>query len=69
MTSLRSYRELIVWQKSMALVETIYRWFVAIAERRDLWDALTVDAGGGVDSSQHRRGFRRDMGQGSFFNS
>ena len=30
--------------------------FVAIAERRDLWDALTVDAGGGVDSSQHRRG-------------
>ena len=28
--------------------------FVAIAERRDLWDALAVGTGGRVDSGQHR---------------
>ena len=30
--------------------------FVAIAERRDLWDAVATDAGGGVDTGQHRGG-------------
>ncbi len=30
--------------------------FIAIAQRRDLWDALANDAGGGVGSGQHRRG-------------
>lgn len=29
---------------------------IAIAQRRDLWDALSTDAGGGVDPGQHRRG-------------
>ena len=29
--------------------------FVAIAERRDLWDAVATDAGGSVDTGQHRR--------------
>jgi len=29
---------------------------VAIAQRRDLWAAVTTDAGGGVDSREHRRG-------------
>ena len=37
---------------------------IAIAERRDLWDALSVDKGGGVDSGQHsgRAGASRDGG-------
>jgi hypothetical protein len=30
--------------------------FVAIAQRRDLWDALATDSSGGIDSGQHRRG-------------
>jgi adenine-specific DNA-methyltransferase len=30
--------------------------YIAIAERRDLWDALSTDAGGGVDPGKHRRG-------------
>ena len=30
--------------------------FVAIAERRDLWDAVATDAGGSVDTGQHRGG-------------
>ncbi len=30
--------------------------FVAIAQRRDLWDAVAAHAGGGFDSGQHRRG-------------
>ena len=29
--------------------------FVAIAERRDLWDAVATDAGGSVDTGQRRR--------------
>ena len=29
---------------------------IAIAQRRDLWDALATDAGGGIDSGQHRGG-------------
>ncbi|MGC8842014.1 MAG: hypothetical protein ACP5QZ_11265, partial [Candidatus Sumerlaeaceae bacterium] len=30
--------------------------YIAIAQRRDLWDAFSADAGGGVDSGKHRRG-------------
>jgi adenine-specific DNA-methyltransferase len=30
--------------------------FIAIAERRDLWDALATDEGSGVGSGKHRRG-------------
>ncbi|BCX11194.1 MAG: hypothetical protein KatS3mg067_0132 [Thermosynechococcus sp.] len=30
--------------------------FIAIAQRRDLWDALSTDAGGGVNPGKHRRG-------------
>jgi hypothetical protein len=30
--------------------------FIAIAERRDLWDAVATDESGGVNSGQHRRG-------------
>ncbi len=30
--------------------------FIAIAQGRDLWTAVTTDAGGGVDSREHRRG-------------
>jgi adenine-specific DNA-methyltransferase len=30
--------------------------FIAIAQRRDLWDALATDKSGRVDSSKHRRG-------------